>query len=591
MGPDGISFKFFNKYWKMLQHDIVSFVKDFEVSGLIPRGCNSSFITLVPKVEDPLVISDFRPISLIGSQYKIIAKILANRLSRVISLVVGEVQMAYIKDHQIINGPLMINEIIAWAKKYKKCLMFLKVDFEKAFDSLSWDFLFSILEQMGFSYKWRLWIRSCLKSGFASVLVNGSPTKEFKIERGLRQGDPLSPFLFILAVEALNVALLEASNNNIFKGIKVGKDLVHVSHLQFADDALILGEWSRSNAVNLSRILTCFHLASGLKVNFNKSKLYGIGVSNVELNSLASTIGCLAPQFPCIYLGVPIGAKMSRCSRWSPFVERFHKWLPNWKSKSLSIGGRLTLIKFVLGSLGVYYFSSFKAPKKIISKLESIRRNFFWGGSVDGNKMSWIAWDKVLSPRDRGGLGIGSLTSCNQAMLAKWWWRFRNENHALWRKVICSIYGPSGCLDDNSPIRSNSGVWYHIVRLRHDLLKVNINLSSIFKIKLGNGQTASFWHDTWSGGPTLHVLFPQLHKLDVNPNCYVSERCPISIVSAHAIPVSHHLDVGSTNPNSPPGLLFNWAWRREPRTSPELEELTNLTSLLSHLHLSNIDDA
>ncbi|GKD51405.1 hypothetical protein Tco_1280381 [Tanacetum coccineum] len=173
-------------------------------------------------------------------------------------------------------------------------------------------------------------------------------------------------------------------------------------------------------------------------------------------------------------------------------------------------------------------------------------------------------------------------------MLAKWWWRFRNENHALWRKVICSIHGLSGCLNDNSSIRSNSSVWYHIVRLRDDLLKVNINLPSIFKIKLGIGQTTSFWHDTWAGGSTLHILFPRLHKLDVNPNCFVSERCPVSNVSA---PVSHLIDIGSANPNFPPGLLFNWAWRRELRTSPELEELTNLTSLVSQLHLSDKDDA
>ncbi|GJX68153.1 RNA-directed DNA polymerase, eukaryota [Tanacetum coccineum] len=383
--------------------------EDFEASGSIPRGCNSSFITLVPKVEDPLVIGDFRPISLIGSQYKIIAKILANRLSRVLPSVVGEVQMAYIKGRQIIDGPLMVNEIIAWAKNHKKRFMFLKVDFEKAFDSLSWSFLFSILEQMGFSSKWRSWIHACLNSAFASVLVNGSPTKEFKIERGLRQGDPLSPFLFILAVEALNVALLEATSNNIFKGIKVGKDMVHISHLQFADDALIMGEWSRSNAMNLSRILTCFHLASGLKVNFNKSKLYGVGVSNVELNSLASTVGCIAAQFPCTYLGLPIGASMSRCHHWTLLVDRFHKRLSTWKSKSLSIGGRLTLNKSVLGSLGVYYFSTYKAPKKIINKLESIRRNFFWGGSMDDNKIPWIAWEKVLSPRDHGGLDEDAL--------------------------------------------------------------------------------------------------------------------------------------------------------------------------------------
>ncbi|GJY72048.1 putative RNA-directed DNA polymerase, eukaryota, reverse transcriptase zinc-binding domain protein [Tanacetum coccineum] len=122
-------------------------------------------------------------------------------------------------------------------------------------------------------------------------LINGSPTKEFKLERGLRQGDPLSPFLFILAAKALNVAILEATNHNIFYGIKVGKDKLCISHLQYADDALISREWSLTNAKNLSRILTCFHLASGLKVNFNKSKLYGIGVSNLELNSIATLIG------------------------------------------------------------------------------------------------------------------------------------------------------------------------------------------------------------------------------------------------------------------------------------------------------------
>ncbi|GJS41117.1 RNA-directed DNA polymerase, eukaryota, reverse transcriptase zinc-binding domain protein [Tanacetum coccineum] len=476
-GPDGFTFKFFKKHWNTLDQDIVSYVKDFEASGSIPRSCNSSFITLVPKVEDPLVIGDFHPISLIGNQYKIIAKILANRLSRVLPSVVREAQMVYIKGCQIIDGPLM-----------------------------------------------------------------------FKIERGLRQGDPVSPFLFILAVEALKVALLEATSNNIFKGIKVGKDMVHISHLQFTDDALIMGEWSRSNAMNLSRILTCFHLAFGLKVNFNKSNLYGVGVSNVELNSLASTVGCIAAQFPCTYLGLPIGASMSRCHHWTPLVDRFHKWLSTWKSKSLSIGGRLTPNKSVLGSLGVYYFSTYKAPKKIINKLESIRRNFFWGGSMDDNEIPWIAWEKVLSPRDHGGLGIGGLRTCNQAMLTKWRWRFRTEKQALW---------------------------------------FNINLPSIFKIKLGNGQSTSFWHDPWIGGSPLEDLFPRLYRLDTNPNCNVFDRKPTDIVHVSS---DHLVSFGPKDATSPPRLLFQWAWHREPRTTPELEELANLVSLLSQLHLTISED-
>ncbi|GKB40902.1 putative RNA-directed DNA polymerase, eukaryota, reverse transcriptase zinc-binding domain protein [Tanacetum coccineum] len=354
----------------------------------------------------------------------------------------------------------MVNEIITWAKKHRKRLMFLKVDFEKAFDSLSWSLLFSIMEQVGFSRKWINWIHSCLDSAFASVLVNGSPTKEFKLERGLQQGDLLSPFLFILSIEALNVAFLEATNNNIFHGVQVGKDKTFISHLQYADDALILGEWSLLNAKNLHCNPTCFHLAFGLKVNFNKSKLFGVGVSNIELNVIASSLGCLASQFPCSYLGLPIG--------------------------------RLTLIKSVFGSLGVYYFSIFKSPKKIIQKLESIRRRFFWGGNSEDEKISWIAWKKVISTRKYGGLGIGSLMESNQSLLAKWWWRFRIEENALWGRVVRSIHGSSGGILNDSICKQSSGTWSQISKLKGDLNNVGINLPMLFKKKLGNGMNTSF---------------------------------------------------------------------------------------------------
>ncbi|GKD97798.1 RNA-directed DNA polymerase, eukaryota, reverse transcriptase zinc-binding domain protein [Tanacetum coccineum] len=163
-------------------------------SPLLMTG--SSFITLVPKVKDPLHITDYRPISLIGCQYKVITKVLANRLIQVVPSIVSQVQTAYIK----------------------------------AFDSLDWKFLDHIMEQMGFTNKWRRWIHGCLDSAFRSMLVNGSPTKEFKIQKGLRQGDPLSPFLFITTVEALHVAIQEAKSKNIFEGVKVGTNGVDISH-------------------------------------------------------------------------------------------------------------------------------------------------------------------------------------------------------------------------------------------------------------------------------------------------------------------------------------------------------------------------
>ncbi|GJU50879.1 hypothetical protein Tco_1220434 [Tanacetum coccineum] len=135
---------------------------------------------------------------------------------------------------------------------------------------------------------------------------------------------------------------------------------------------------------------------------------------------------------------------MSRSINWIPLVERFQKRLSKWKVNSLSFRGRLTIIKSVLDGLGVYFFSTFKAPKKIVNKLEGIRRRFFCGGNVDEDKISWIAWNKVVSPWKNGGLGIGSLMESNQSLLAKWWCRFRVEENIIWCKVIRSIHGPTG---------------------------------------------------------------------------------------------------------------------------------------------------
>ncbi|GJU00433.1 putative RNA-directed DNA polymerase, eukaryota, reverse transcriptase zinc-binding domain protein [Tanacetum coccineum] len=242
----------------IIEKDVISFVKHFETSSHIPKGCNSSFIIFVPKLDDPLVVGDFRPISLIGCQYKIIAKVLANHLPKVLASVVGDVQMAFIKGRQIIDGPIMIDEIITWAKKCKKKMMFLKVDFEKDFDSLSWSFLLYIMKQVGFSSKWRKWIHSCLNSSFAPILINGSPNKEFKLEK---------PFLFILAVEALNVALTEATNNNFFNGIKVDINLPMLFKRKIGDGQTtrrIRSQAETTELNDLTNLLLNLHLTNNM---------------------------------------------------------------------------------------------------------------------------------------------------------------------------------------------------------------------------------------------------------------------------------------------------------------------------------------
>ncbi|GJT53986.1 RNA-directed DNA polymerase, eukaryota [Tanacetum coccineum] len=212
-------------------------VSDFFSLGEFSSGCNSSFIALIPKFHDAKVVSDFRPISLIGSLYKIITKILANRLTLVISDLISDVQSAFVTSRQILDGPFILNELLSWCKHKKLKAMFFKVNFEKAFDSIKWDYLDDVLMMFWFGNKWWCWIRGCLKSARGSVLVNGSPTSEFQFHKGLKQGDPLPPFLFILDM---------------------------------------------SNFITIVNVLRCFHMASGLKLNIHKSKIMGVGVRAEE---------------------------------------------------------------------------------------------------------------------------------------------------------------------------------------------------------------------------------------------------------------------------------------------------------------------
>ena len=230
---------------------------------------------------------------------------------------------------------------------------------------------------MGFGSKWCKWVEACLTSASIFVLVNGSPPKEFNMGRGVRQGDPLLPFLFILAAEGLNAIMQDAVDKGLYRGVSVGNDGVSNSHLQYADDTIFFADWSKHNAKNLMCILKGFENVSGLKINLSKSKVYGIGVSSSAVAEMARVMKCGMGELPLTYLGLPIGVSMRRESAWRPVIEKFKKKLTDWKAKTMSFGGRLTLVKSVLGSLPLYYFSLFRVPSCVINQLERVRRDFF----------------------------------------------------------------------------------------------------------------------------------------------------------------------------------------------------------------------
>ncbi|GJW13202.1 RNA-directed DNA polymerase, eukaryota [Tanacetum coccineum] len=364
-GPDGFTFGFYRRFWMLIESDVVNAVKFFFQNGFLPKGSNSSFIALIPKTPGANLVKDFRPISLIGSFYKIIAKILANRLVFVLGDIVNEVQSAFIADRKILDGPFILNELFQWCKSKKKQSMIFKVDFEKAFDSVRWDYLDDVLKKFGFGEKWCGWIQGCLRSLWGLVIVNGSPTEEFKFYKGLKQGDPLSPFLFILIMESLHISFQRVVDAGMFKGVELGHSM-QLSHMFYADDAVFVGQWNDSNIDTIVHVLDCFYRASGLRINMSKSKLMGISVGEEKVDQAASKIGYVALKAPFPYLGSKVGGIMSRIRSWNEIIDSMVVRLSKWKMKTSSIGGRLTLLKSVLGSTPIFHMSIFKVPMKAL---------------------------------------------------------------------------------------------------------------------------------------------------------------------------------------------------------------------------------
>ncbi|XP_019433997.1 PREDICTED: uncharacterized protein LOC109340726 [Lupinus angustifolius] len=409
------------------------------------------------------------------------------------------------------DGVVIANEIIDQARKNKneECFIF-KVDFEKAYDSVNWSFLLYMMERMGFCVKWRNWIKSCLQSNSVSILVNGSPTSEFNMVRGLRQGDPIAPFLFLIVVEGLAGIMRSAVAKRLFKGYEVGKDKVLISHLQYADDTLLIGAKSAENIMVLKSILKCFELVSGLRINFHKSQFIGINSDEDFVQMAVHKLFCCVGSVPFKFLGILVGANPMRIATWSPVIESFKKRLSSWQHNLISFGGRVTLIKLVFNSLSIYFFSFFKAPVAVILELEKIQRRFLWGRGEDRRGVHWVSWSKVCRSKGEGGLGVKNLSLFNLSLLGKWRWRLLFECDALWVRVLRSRYvarmGGSGGFSNPECFKRGSPWWRDLGCLGNRLFGVHNGwFQRLFQIALDKDACISSLGE-WRDGSWLWSL-------------------------------------------------------------------------------------
>jgi hypothetical protein len=237
-----------------------------------------------------------------------------------------------------------------------------------------------------------------------SILVNGSPTEEICIKRGLKQGDPLAPLLFLLVAEGLGGLMRKAVERGRFQPFKVGRGGMPVSILQYADDTLCIGTASVENLWALKAILRGFEMTSGLRVNFGKSCLVGINVPNDFMCMASDSLNCRIGHTPFKYLGLPVGANPRLSSTWKPMVDAIKKRLGSWGNKFISLGGRIVLINAVLNSMPVFFLSYLKIPVKVWREVVKIQRTFLWGVFQIGGKCVGLSGKIFVDRKKMEGL-------------------------------------------------------------------------------------------------------------------------------------------------------------------------------------------
>ncbi|KAJ6813372.1 uncharacterized protein M6B38_143775 [Iris pallida] len=405
-GSDGFTGYFYSHCWLIIQHDVVAAVKDFFLGTKIPTFSNFA--------------------------HKILSKILSDRLATVLPLIISREQTGFVKGRSIHENISLAHEIISNIdKKITGGNIAIKLDMSKAYDRVSWRFLIKVLHKLEFNWTWINLIYRAISNCWYSVTVNRCRGGFFRSGRGLRQGDPISPALFIIAHDALGGHISNLSLGRHIKNFAGRIDELNISHLFYADDSLIFMNGDINCVEALMRTLQKYTDISGQVINYSKSSLITSQKlhMSVQADIIATATGFTKAALPILYLGVPLFHGRAKFHYFQELINKFEKKLSGWKSRLLSFGGEIMLLKSVLTSLPIHSFS----------KLESIMANFLW--NAKGNhRRHWIAWDKVCRTLDEGGLGVRSLLHIMNALHAKRCWDFI-KGESLWAQYMYWKYG------------------------------------------------------------------------------------------------------------------------------------------------------
>ncbi|GAU22925.1 hypothetical protein TSUD_326970, partial [Trifolium subterraneum] len=443
-GPDGFNPAFYQRFWEQCSDDIFSVASTWLERGYFPTSLNETNICLIPKCDNPTSMKDLRPISLCNVLYKMISKVLANRLKCCLDKCVSQEQSAFVEGRSILDNALIATKVIHALKRKtqgRRGELALKIDISKTYDKVDWGFLRGVMTKMGFNDVW-IW------------------------------GD--------------------------LHGVRVCRGAPEVSHLLFADDCFLFCRANVAEVNELMRILHTYETASGQEVNLLKSEVFiSRNMSQAAKEDLSRILGVKLVLGTGTYLGLPSMVGRSKKAIFSYIKDRIWKRINSWRGHALSKAGKEIMIKSVLQAIPSYVMSMFILPASLIDDIEKMINVFWWrGGNTNNNNnkgIHWLAWERLACPKAHGGLGFRNFEAFNKAMVAKQAWNIVQNPNSLVAKLIKARYFPHSSLFE-APLGYNpSFIWRSMWQARQILC-----LGCRWRI--GSGDTIRVMHDPWLRG-------------------------------------------------------------------------------------------
>ncbi|XP_062119661.1 uncharacterized protein LOC133834159 [Humulus lupulus] len=439
-GPDGFGAGFFKGLWNEIGNDISMAVLQFFHDGVLPNDLNETVISLIPKTDSPKTVADCRPIACCNTLYKCISKMLCSRLSEVLPILIHGNQGAFIKNRLLAHNILIFQDLLkGYTRKNISARCIMKIDLSKAYDTVDWQFVADLLKGLCFPSRFIHWVLVFLKGTSYSLMLNGQLHGTFRGENGLRQGDPISPLLFVLIMEYLTRLLLQTSKQKGFGFHPLCKH-VNLVNLCFADDLVIFCKGNVKSMRLTQFAIESFCATTGLSINNTKTHIYFGGIKDDCKSQFLEITQMEEGSFPLKYLGIHLRPTKWRAVDCGEIIEKIQRNLHSWTSRNLSFAGRAQLIHLVLLGIRNFWMNIFILPQKVVAVIDKCCRDFLWGTKGNRSKLHLTSWEQVCLPKKFGGVGFFEGRKWNIAMMAKYIWAISSKKDCLWVKWIDSIY-------------------------------------------------------------------------------------------------------------------------------------------------------